>query len=193
MLLPGLPILLETDFLLTAWLGVVPPYTVIFCQLMIINALIDSVNAGIPAVVQATGKIKYFQIILSTTSLMSLPIAYLLFKAGYPPYAIQIAFISTALINVIARQILLKRLLDFDVKYFIKTSYLKILYVALLIAPLFFIRDIFPYGAMRFFCFSFFSICLLFIAIYFAGLEKKEKVFAIDIIKKLLLRFKFHG
>ncbi|GAB6142751.1 MATE family efflux transporter [Desulfocicer niacini] len=193
MLIPSLPILLETDFLLNIWLRDVPPYAVIFCQLMIFDALIGSLGAGIPAVIQATGKIKYFQIILSSTSLMSLPFAYFLFKAGYPPYSIQIAFISTALINVVVRQVLLKRIIDFDVKHFIKISYLRILYVVLLIAPLFFIKNIFHYGTIRFFCFSFFSTCVLFIAISFVGLEKQEKIFAIGIIKKIFLRFKIRG
>lgn len=193
MLLPSLPILLETQFLLHAWLGTVPPYTVIFCQLMIIDALIDSLNAGIPAVVQATGKIKYFQIILSTTSLMSLPIAYLLFKAGYPPYSIQFAFISTALANVVVRQVLLKQLIDFDVIYFMKTSYLKVFYVVMLVMPLFFIRDMFPPGAARFFLISFFSVCWLGIVIYLAGTEKKEKTFAAEIIRKIFIKAKMYG
>ncbi len=193
MLLPSLPILLETHFLLQAWLGTVPPYTVIFCQLMIVDALIASLNAGIPAVVQATGKIKYFQIILSTTSLMSLPIAYLLFKAGYPPYSIQFAFISTALINVVVRQVLLKKLIDFDVIHFMKTSYLKVFYVVMLVLPLFFIRDIFSPGAARFFLVSFFSVCWLVAVIYLTGIEKKEKAFATEIISKILIKTKMYG
>ncbi len=193
MLIPSLPILLETDFLIKVWLDVVPPYTVIFCQLMIINELVESLGAGVPALVDATGKIKYFQIILSTTSLISLPIGYILFKTGYPPYAIQIGYIATAILNVVSRQILLKALIDFDVKYFIKTSYVKILYVALLTGPLFFIKPYFPCGIIRFFCFSIFSMFVLFAAIFFVGLEKKEKNFAIEIIKKMLLRAKVCG
>ncbi len=35
MMIPALPVLLETDFLLRAWLGTVPPYTVIFCTYQI--------------------------------------------------------------------------------------------------------------------------------------------------------------
>jgi O-antigen/teichoic acid export membrane protein len=193
LLIPSLPILLETNFLLQAWLGTVPPYTAIFCQLMIVDALIGSLNAGIPTVVQATGKIKNFQIILSTTSLMSLPIAYLLFKAGYPPYSIQFAFISTALVNVVVRQVLLKQLIDFDVIYFMKTSYLKVFYVVILVLPLFFIRDMFPPGAARFFLISFFSVCWLGIVIYLAGTEKKEKTFAAEIIRKIFIKAKMYG
>jgi O-antigen/teichoic acid export membrane protein len=174
MLLPSLPILLETDFLLTLWLGELPQYTVIFCQLMIINALIDSLGSGIPAAVNATGKIKYFQIILST------------FKAGYSPSSILVAFISTAIINVVVRQILLKKLINFNVIYFLKTSYLKILYVSVFIAPLFFIQDFFPAGPSRFIFFSFFAMGWLISVIYFTGIEKEEKEMLRLILKKMI-------
>ena len=186
MLVPALPILLETDFLLTLWLGDIPPYTVIFCQLMIINALIGGLGGGLPAVIQATGKIKYFQIILSTTSLLSLPIAYLLFKAGYPPPSILVAFISTAVINVVVWQILLKKIIDFNVSFFLKTAYLKILYVSVLIMPLFFIRDFFPAGFSRLIFFSLFAMGWLSAAIYFVGIESKERAMMGQILKNLI-------
>ena len=187
MLVPAVPILLETDYLLTLWLGNLPPYTVIFCQLMIINALIGGLGGGLPAVIQATGKIKYFQIVLSTTSLLSLPVACFLFKAGYPPSSILIAFITTAGINVVVWQILLKKIINFDVRFFLKTAYLKILYVAILIMPLFFIRDFFPAGLARFIFFSLFAVCWLSTAIYCVGIESKEKEMLGQILKKLII------
>ena len=193
MLIPAIPILLETDFLLQIWLGTVPPYTSIFCQLMIVAGLINGLNAGMSAMVQATGKIKYFQIILSITSLMSLPIAYVLFKAGYPPYSIQFAFIATALINCVVWQILLKRLLDFDVIYLMKASWIKVFYVVMLMLPLFFVRDIFPPGIVGFFLISFFAICWLGIVIYMAGTEKEEKLFVNEMISKFFIKVKIYG
>jgi len=82
MLLPTIPLLLETKFILELWLKDVPSYTIIFVQLMIINSLIDVMNAGIPAAVHATGKIKYFQIFLSAIKLLALPTAYFFLKKG---------------------------------------------------------------------------------------------------------------
>lgn len=184
MLLPALPILLETNYLLTLWLGEVPKYTSIFCQFMILNALIDCLGAGIPAAVQATGKIKYFQIILSTTSLLSLPAAYILFKFGFPPYAIIVTYIITALINVVVRQVLLKKLINFNVKTFLKISYLKILYVTALVVPLFLIRNLFHEGLSRFTFLSSFSVIWFLIAVYLVGLGKKERKLISTIFKK---------
>lgn len=191
MLMPSLPILLETNYLLTLWLGKVPEFTMVFCQLMIINALIDSLLSGIPAAIHATGKIKYFQIILSITSLISLPIAYILFKIGFPPASILVIYIVTSLINVIFCQILLKKLINFDVKYFMRISYLKILYVLAFVSPLFLIRNLFNDGLPRFLLLSFFSIIWFLIAVYKVGLENREREIISTILSKYqIFRFK---
>ncbi len=186
MLLPALPILLETDFLLRLWLGNLPPYTVLFCQLLIFIAIIESLSSGIPAVIQATGKIKFFMLIIGLISLLGLPVAYILFKLGYPPYTILVIYVVTAIANIVVGQILLKYIINFNVLLFLKTSYLKVFYVFCIIAPLFFIRDIFPTGLARFILFSIFAVGWLLLAIYFAGLEKKEKDMLSQIVNKMI-------
>lgn len=175
MMLPSLPILLETNYLLTLWLGIVPPYTVIFCQLMIVNALVYSLSSGLPALIHATGKIKYFQIIGSAIALLGLPVAWFLFKHGYTPPTIIKIFIFTLLIRLFVSQILLRNIINFNIQLFLKQSYLKIVKVSILVAPLFLIRDLFPSGFLRFILFSAFAVCWLLVAIYIAGIEKNEK------------------
>lgn len=189
MLFPSLPILLETEFILKLWLVEVPEYTTIFCQLMLIDALIVCLSSGIPAVVYATGKIKYFQLILSTTSLLSLPVAYMLFQFGYPPYSILVTYIVTASINVVIRQVLLKSLINFDVKIFIKKSYLKILYVVAFVSPLFFIRNLFQEGITRFILLSMLAVIWCLIGVYIVGIEKKEKVLVVSTLNKVCIKF----
>lgn len=175
MLMLATPILLETNFLINLWLGEVPQYTIIMSQLIIVNTLITGLGAGLPALVQASGKIKWFQIILAGTSLLSLPLAYLLFKFGFPPYYIIITFIFTAIINVIVRQILLKKIIKFNTIFFLKTSYLRILYVSLSIIPLFFIVNLFQEGLTRFILSIIFSVLFVIISIVIFGLDKTEK------------------
>ena len=175
MLLTSLPVLLDTKYLLTLWLGKIQSYTVSFSQLMIIIALIESLSSGIPAAIQATGKIKYFQIILSTTSLLGLPIAYFLFKASYSPTAIFYVFIIISFTNIFIQQFLLKKIINFNIKYFLKTAYLKSFYVLVSVIPLFLLHDFFALGFLRFFCYSLFSITYLMITIYYLGIGPTEK------------------
>jgi O-antigen/teichoic acid export membrane protein len=175
MLLPALPLLLETKFLLNLWLDEVPKYTILFCQLMICCALIDCLGAAISSAVQATGNIKHFQIVISLVSLVSLPAAYILFKLGYPPSTIIICHIITSSINVVVRQIFLNRLMDFDVKRFMKVCYLKIFYVVVFTSPLFYIKSLFDERFARFVLLSALSILWFFIAVYLVGTEKNER------------------
>lgn len=186
MLLLALPILLETNFILELWLKEVPQYTSVFIILMIINALIETMNAGIPAAVQATGKIKWFQIISSTISLLSLPAAYILFKLGYPPYSILVTYIVTSIIIVFVNLVLLKRIINFDVKGLINKVYFNVLFVLVFLSPIFFIRNLFQEGVVRFILISFFAVIWLLIAIYFVGTKKKEKAKITTILKKIL-------
>ena len=104
MLFPALPILLETDFILKLWLGDLPPYTVLFCRLIITNAVIDSLMTGISSLILATGKVKIFMIVGGIISLISLPIAYILFKTGYPPFTILLIYILSTIINIVVNQ-----------------------------------------------------------------------------------------
>lgn len=127
----GLPFFIETDFIFNIWLKDVPEHAVSFCKLMTILALIDTMGAGIPALTQATGKIKMFQIVSSIWSLLCLPAAFVVYKLGGRAESITIVYIISSFIYVGIRLLLLKRILDFNVRYFVKESYLRILLVLL--------------------------------------------------------------
>lgn len=189
MLLPAVPILLETEYLLRLWLGEVPQYTEIFCKLVIINSLAECLGAGIPAMVAATGKIKWFQIILSGISLLSLPIAYACFKRGYPAYAILVVQIVIVLFNVVVRQVMLKKIIAFDVKRFLTTSYLRIAYVLLFVGPIFVVKDFFQDGFVRFLALSCGGVLWTMLAIYMVGTTKREKVIASNGVRNIIKRF----
>ena len=186
MLLPALPILLEIDFILKLWLKDVPEYTSAFVKLMIIYALIETMNAGIPAVIQASGKIKWFMIIYSTISLLSLPVAYLLFTFGLPPYFITIVYILTLILATLTDLILLKKILSFNVKALIEKVYLRIFVVVVLLLPLFYVRNLITESFSRFIIISILAVVLYSVVIYFVGIEKRERIGIVNILKKVI-------
>lgn len=175
MLLPALPILLETDFILNLWLKEVPVFTTIFIQIMLVNALIATMSAGIPSAVHATGKIKYFQIVLSSFVLLSLPIAYIGFQLGFQPYTILLVFTFTAVITFFVQNFMLKKIINFNVEMYLKKSFLKMMLVLISVLPLFYIRNFFEPGLLRFISISALAEIWLFSAIYFFGIEQNEK------------------
>lgn len=175
MLLPTLPILLETDFILNLWLKEVPVFTKIFIQIMLINALITTMSSGIPSAVHATGKIKYFQIVLGSMLLISLPIAYVGFKLGFPPYTILLVYTFTAVVSFIIQNFMLKKIFNNNIEMYLTKTFLKMMLVLISVFPLFFIRDFFEPGFLRFISISPLAVIWLLIAIYYLGIERKEK------------------
>lgn len=184
-LLPSLPILLETDFILKLWIKEVPAYTAILVQFFILTAMIRTMNAGIPALVQATGRIKYFQLISSFLVLLGLPISYYFFKLGFPPYILSFVFLLIAVLDLFIVQILLKKILDFDILDFFKRVYLKIILVCLFVLPLFALQLFILPSFSRFIILSFLSILFILIAVYFLGMDEIERVF----VKKHVAKF----
>lgn len=132
MTLVAFPVIMEMDYILTIWLKEVPQGSTEFCQLMIFGGLIGCMGEGIPALTQASGKIKYFQLIMSSISLMGLPIAFVLYKyTTVPPYTILVVYLGISLLCAGIRLILLKRILNINIRYFITTSYSRMLYISI--------------------------------------------------------------
>src|SRR5690606_4619332 len=96
-----LPILIETDSILKLWLDVVPEYTNIFTQLIIINILIDSLSGPLMTAAQASGKIKFYQTIIGGIMILTLPFAYLLLKLKEEPEIVFYAGIFIAIITLV--------------------------------------------------------------------------------------------
>jgi len=185
MLIPALPILLETDFILNVWLKDVPLYTKIFVQIMLLNALISSMSAGVSATVQATGNIKYFQIILGSIMLLGLPIAFFCFNLGFPPYSILWIYSLVALFSFIIQNLLLRKILHFDVTLYLKKSIIKIFFVSISVLPLFIIRSFFEAGLFRFVFMTCLAVIFVLFTVYLFGIEQNER----NIIKQLKHKF----
>lgn len=78
----GIPIIIEASYLLTLWLKDVPEYAVLFCQLIMIQMLIEKFTFQITHAIRAVGNIRNFQVTESFVCLIYLPIAYFAFKVG---------------------------------------------------------------------------------------------------------------
>lgn len=131
------PFLVDCHWILSLWLGTVPEEAVVFTMLIIIDALVDSLNAGIKSIIFASGNIKLFQIVPSTLKLASIVVAYIVLKMGFEPYSLIIVYICFSAIIVIANQYILKRTISFDNRKIFKKSYIPSLLIVILALPCF--------------------------------------------------------
>lgn len=175
MCLVAFPVMLEMDFLLGLWLKDVPQGTSTFCRLIVLGGLLDCLGAGIPALVNATGKIRNYQIILHCFTLLGLPISYVLYKIGYGQYTISVVYCIIIGTSAILRLYLLKRLYRIDISIILRKSYTKIFYMFL---PLFAFYMFYDTSSTTFFGHVFGGILaeiFLVAIIIFIGMETNER------------------
>lgn len=182
MSLVAFPIIMEMDFILRLWLKEFPEGTVPFCQLMILGCLIGCMGEGIPALTQASGKIKYFQLILSSIALLGLPISYVCYSQNAVSYSILIVYCVISFIVAFIRLVLLKYILNISVRVFFMTSYFRIILISIPLIVLFQFYDSTKFSTIEHIVALFYLEIYLLIDIFVLGIDNSEK----KIIRKLL-------
>ena len=186
LLIPTLPIFLEIDYILNLWLIDVPEYTSIFIRLMLIDALIGTLNAGVPEAIFASGRIKWYQIIINTLLLFSLPVAFIVLKHGTKPEALLYTYISISILALIIRQFLLYYIVHFNTKRLLLKSYLPSLLVLSSLLPLF-LFSFYHIHSILVMLVAVFYLCL---SILVLGLDKQEKGYVFKTIYSIIIKLK---
>lgn len=97
------PVLLNTNEVLIFWLGIVPDNSIEFVRLIIIDSLICSFSSTLIIAIQATGKIKYYQIFVGGILLLNVPISYILLTYIKEPMVPFFVLISLSLLALNVR------------------------------------------------------------------------------------------
>lgn len=180
-----IPICIETDYILKLWLNIVPLHTKEFVRLTLITSTITILTSTSITGLHATGKIKRYMIIVGLTECMNFPITYIFFKLGYPPTIAYQIYLLISIILIILRIFLIKDLLFFKFKDFLKQVIYKCLYVSIIspILPLY-LCSLQPPSIIRFIETCIISTLTIVISIYLVGIDKHERNFIKNYIKK---------
>jgi len=186
-----LPVLIETRFILNIWLKTTPDYTVNFVRLVLINNLITSLHAPIVNSFHAVGRIKIPNLICGSIFYLVLIGSYICLKLGFPPESVFIVTIAVTLIEQTTELIILKRMIDYSIKAYFREVVLLALIVTLVSAILPYIFSTFlTQGFIRFLIIGFTCVTTVGISVYFIGLDKQTKAFAVRKIIEILYKFK---
>ncbi len=169
-LLVSMPFFVCPQFIFQLWLGNVPEMIIVFTQLMIIDNLVKSLNAGIPDLIFATGRIKKYQLVENTILIVSVIVAYFVLKNGAPADYLLITYIIFSIIVFFVRQTIISEVVDFNVGFIIKRAYAPSLVVGILFSPLLFV----PLFSHPMIVLSVYYL-YLFILIWFFGFTGNER------------------
>lgn len=159
LLLLSLPVLLNTHYLLVVWLKLVPEHTVLFVQLTLIFAMCECISNPLITAMLATGRIRYYQLIVGGLQMLNLPLSYICLKLGLAPEWVLYVAIFISQCCFVARLWMLRSMIGLKVRTYIKQVYFNVTMVTL-------ISCIIPFLASKYFDESAFSfICLSVIAI----------------------------
>lgn len=189
MLIPSLPILLETPQILELWLKQVPDYTVVFTRLTILISLNAVLSQTLITSMLATGDIKKYQIIVGGLNLSVFPLAYVAFKLGLPPYSSYVIQFVVYGIELVARVILLKGMIKLPIRKYINEVLFRVLLVAFFAALLpIIITTSMQVTLIRLFVVTGVSVLCTFSTIYLLGLSKGERIWVNGKLKNSFVR-----
>lgn len=183
----ALPILMETEYILTVWLKIVPEHAVNFVRLAIIASLVNIVGKTGYTAAMATGSIRRYVLWVTPVGSMVFPLTWISFFFGAPSESTYIVFIIVYVVVEAVRLWIMKGLLDFPIGLFLEKVIIRILFVTAisLIVPLTIIVCMEPSWERAVLSFVTCIACSIFCT-YTLGLSANEKKVIIDIVKKKL-------
>lgn len=185
----SIPLILEMDYILGVWLRTPPIHTAIFCRLILLMFIIDTLTAGYMMAVNARGKIAAYQATVGGLLLLGLPLAWLFFCLGLPPASLPVAFIISSALATFARVTWLRRLFGEPIRQWLTK----------VLAPCVAIGSIATLGGgsivltqdesfIRFVFSAGLSLSLTLATCWFLALSKSERLFVIKLLKAALRR-----
>jgi O-antigen/teichoic acid export membrane protein len=183
----AVPVILEADYLLNLWLVNVPEQATRFTQLILAYTLIDAISGPLWMSVQATGKIRNYQILMGLLIILNIPATWLILAAGYPPEYAMAAKVGINMITYIARIIYLKGAIKLPIKEYMSKTVVPAATVTLFAVPIPLYIGFISDGTHGFIVTVAVSLVCSIVASYVFGLSRTEKLLVKEQISKRLL------
>lgn len=172
-----IPFLINSHYLVNLWLGNVPEYTLLFLNFIVIGSLIYSLSSTISTAILATGKVKWFQILLAATLLSELPMSYVILSLGGKLYMALIPSLVTIFCSLILRIVLLHKYVN---AYKIKDYMLNVLLRCLVIFCIcfglsYYFRSLMQENFLTLVISTLISISVSLLLMFCFGITKKEQ------------------
>ncbi len=184
----SLPLIFNTNQILSIWLKEVPKYSVIFTQLVLINLLVTAVYSSIAYVSQASGKVKHYQLVISIGFVLIAVLTWAAYRMGLDVTATFIIAIAVDVIGLFARLLILHRIVDFPIMEFFKRVMLPIVCVIIISVLVSAVPFLVFNSRSILFALSQIAWCVLVtgVSIWLCGLGNQEKQLILSAVNKII-------
>ena len=182
----AVPIILETDTILSLWLKNPPAYASVFLKWIIISSFMDTVLANsLVTSMFATGDIKKYQIIVTTVGCLVFPLSWLAFQLGFEPQVGYMLYFVIYSILLFVRLYLLRDMVKLPIMMYVREVLFK---VTTVMAISFVIPSILLFvideDLLRLVAVALLSMTVTTVTTYLIGLNDGEKKYIIGLLEK---------
>ena len=184
-----LPIMLEANFILHLWLGIVPEHTVNFIRLILVIALFDTFVNPMFTANLACGKLKLYHFPLSILMVAFMFVTYFAIKLTGIAESVYVSLLTVTFIGYIMKIYIIDRQVGLKPKVYIK-NVLKPVCLVVLISPIlpFYIHSLLDEGWVRLLATGFACVVSVTAAIYVLGVSQAERKFVVTFVRNKLKR-----
>ena len=104
----GIPLFMEMRLILNLWLLDVSEQDVLFARLIIVYIICMAMHNPVTVIMQASGNLKQYYLPVESITILCVPVTWLLFRLGLPPYSVFFAMIGTCLLAHLVRLLVLR-------------------------------------------------------------------------------------
>lgn len=185
MLIIVVPLMLCLDDVLRLWLKDVPEYTSIFTSWMLISGVVMVLGSGFDPCIQSTGNIKSNEIGYGLINLALLPIIYVLYKLGCPPYVNVIVSSALAVVTRMFQVFIMKKQTNFQFLVYFKYSLLpSFLTIIVSFVPLLCLRLIWGHSVIHTITYFLIGVLWTVFSIWMVGIKNSERQMIVSELRK---------
>lgn len=182
----AIPLIIELNYVLELWLTEIPEYTTVLCSLILVLSIVVQFSPGLMSAIQATGKIRNYQLTMSAIILSNVPIIYLVLKMGFPIYSSVIVFIVIECIALSVRIHMAEKIVGINGRLFIKDVVFKsVLCIIMACIPSIIIHSLMPTSFLRLVAVTLVYETLYVFLVWHMGLSADEKNMFLPIINSI--------
>lgn len=190
LLILALPVMIEIAYILQLWLVHVPAYAALFTQLILLEALLNTYGGPMITGLMATGRIKWYQIVVGSIILLIIPISYIFLRLGFSIVTPLFVSIGMMTLSFVLRLWFCKYQLGFHIRVYLTKVIVPTVSVFLLSAILpIVVSYVMETGFLR--LVTVVLVCLVSVIIftYTLGLDMSERLLVRNVINKVFHRF----
>lgn len=181
----SVPLIIEMPFVLKLWLGDFPDNTVAFARIVLLTTLCNSFASPLATSMGATGRIRNYQLILTSLGWFHIPLAVICFVLGAPPVAAMYVYLGLVIVMQNVRIYMVGRVVRMTMISFYRDVISRaVLVFCLPLGISYMVKALLPVSIWSSFCVMALSGTFVMLFAFWGGFSKGEREKIIELILK---------